>query len=228
MTGLRELLAVTPGQFRLADVDPRGTPGLPAKNATGDDPKGWSAEARSPRSGRAGHVPGEALRLRQAGRLRPAGPAAPAGDGLRRQGRHAAQRGSGLNPIGIKAVSFGPPTDEERQHDFLWRIRRALPPPGELGVFNRSHYEDVLVVRVHNLVPRGRLDQRYDQINAFEDEQAASGLTMVKVMLHISPEEQKERLLARLDDPTKHWKYNPGDLDERARWATTSRPTRTR
>jgi len=118
----------------------------------------------------------------------------------------------------VRVTSFGPPDTEERRHDFLWRIRRALPPAGYLGVFNRSHYEDVLVVRVHDLVPPEVWSRRYDEINAFEAELAAGGLTLLKVMLHISPAEQKERLLARLDDPTKHWKYNPGDVDERARW----------
>jgi PPK2 family polyphosphate:nucleotide phosphotransferase len=124
----------------------------------------------------------------------------------------------GLNPGGIKAVSFGAPTEEERQHQYLWRIHRALPPAGYLGVFNRSHYEDVLVVRVHELVPEDVWAPRYDEINAFEAEQVASGLTIVKVMLHISREEQKQRLIARLEDPTKQWKYNPGDLAERSRW----------
>ena len=124
----------------------------------------------------------------------------------------------GMNPAGMNAVSFGPPSAEERRHDFLWRIHRALPAPGYVGVFNRSHYEDVLVVRVHALVPEDEWQARYDQINAFEAEAAAAGLTMVKVMLHISPDEQRKRLLARLDDPAKHWKYNPGDIDERARW----------
>jgi PPK2 family polyphosphate:nucleotide phosphotransferase len=124
-----------------------------------------------------------------------------------------------FNPAGVSVVSFGPPTDEEKAHDFLWRIRRALPAPGYVGVFNRSHYEDVLVVRVHGLVPPDVWGQRYDQINAFERELTADGLTIVKVMLHISAQEQLDRLRERLDDPTKHWKYNPGDVGERHRWA---------
>ncbi len=111
-----------------------------------------------------------------------------------------------------------PPTEEELEHDFLWRAERALPPPGFLGVFNRSHYEDVLIVRVHDLVPAEQWEQRYDQINAWEAELAGQGVTFVKVFLHISYEEQRERLLARIDDPEKHWKVNPADLSERRLW----------
>ncbi len=123
-----------------------------------------------------------------------------------------------VDPAGVSIRSFGAPTEEERAHDFLWRIEKAVPPAGYLGVFNRSHYEDVLVVRVHDLVPRAEWETRYDRINAWEAEQAGRGTVFVKVFLHISPEEQRERLLARLDDPTKHWKVNPADVDERASW----------
>ena len=98
------------------------------------------------------------------------------------------------------------------------RIKKALPTRGLIGVFDRSHYEDVLIVRVHELVPRDEVDERYDAINAFEVELAGAGITILKCMLHISADTQKERLLARLDDPTKHWKFNPGDVDERAHW----------
>ena len=123
-----------------------------------------------------------------------------------------------VNPEGVRATAFKAPTEEERAHDFLWRIEKALPAPGQLGVFDRSQYEDVLVVRVHDIVPKEVWSKRYAQINAFERKVVASGTTVVKVMLHISAEEQKERLLARLDDPTKHWKYNPHDVDERELW----------
>jgi PPK2 family polyphosphate:nucleotide phosphotransferase len=123
-----------------------------------------------------------------------------------------------VDPQGVHITSFKAPTAEEREHDFLWRIRRALPAAGMIGVFDRSHYEDVLVVRVHELVPTDVVEQRYDQINAFEREVADAGTTMVKVMLHVSAEEQKERLLQRLERPDKYWKYNPGDVDERLRW----------
>jgi PPK2 family polyphosphate:nucleotide phosphotransferase len=124
-----------------------------------------------------------------------------------------------VDPQGVKITSFKAPTKEELAHDFLWRIRAAVPGPGMIGVFDRSHYEDVLIARVRQLAPDEEIERRYGAINDFETELTEAGLTVVKVMLHISPEEQKARLLARLDDPTKHWKYNPGDLAERARWA---------
>jgi PPK2 family polyphosphate:nucleotide phosphotransferase len=123
-----------------------------------------------------------------------------------------------MNPQGLRITSFKAPTPTERRHDFLWRIGRAVPAPGYVGVFNRSQYEDVLVVRVHSLVPESEWSTRYERINAFERSLLDDGVHMVKVFLHISRKEQAERLLARLDDPTKHWKYNPGDVDERAFW----------
>jgi PPK2 family polyphosphate:nucleotide phosphotransferase len=123
-----------------------------------------------------------------------------------------------VNPAGVRITAFGKPTDEERRHSFLWRITKAVPGGGYLGVFNRSQYEDVLVVRVHDLVPREEWEKRYDQINAWEAKQAAAGVTFVKVFLHISKKEQRARLLARLGDPTKHWKINPADIDERKLW----------
>ena len=124
-----------------------------------------------------------------------------------------------VNPQGLHIASFKKPSPEELAHDFLWRIRRQVPAPGVIGVFDRSHYEDVLVVRVNGLVPEKEWRARYAAIRDFEAELAGSGVTVVKAMLHISPQEQQERLLARLDDPAKRWKYNPGDLDVRARWA---------
>ncbi|PRY54684.1 PPK2 family polyphosphate:nucleotide phosphotransferase [Knoellia remsis] len=124
-----------------------------------------------------------------------------------------------FDPQGVDITSFKAPTAEEKRHPFLWRIRNALPKPGQIGVFDRSHYEDVLIVRVHDLVPRSQWSRRYAQINAFEKKVVESGTTVVKVMLHISPEEQKARLAERLDRPDKNWKFNPGDLDERAYWA---------
>jgi PPK2 family polyphosphate:nucleotide phosphotransferase len=123
-----------------------------------------------------------------------------------------------VNPGGIKITSFKKPSKEELEHDFLWRIEKALPEPGYLGIFNRSQYEDVLVVRVHELVPKEVWSKRYAAINAFERRLTQGHVTIVKCFLHISREVQKERLLARLDDPTKYWKYNPGDVDERAYW----------
>lgn len=124
-----------------------------------------------------------------------------------------------VDPQGLRITSFKAPTDQERKHDFLWRIRKGLPGKGHIGVFDRSHYEDVLIARVRQLADSDEIERRYDAINAFEAEVLASGTTIVKCMLHISADTQKERLLARLDDPTKHWKFNPADIDERGRWA---------
>jgi len=123
-----------------------------------------------------------------------------------------------VDPQGVQHASFGKPTQEELSHDFLWRIRKQLPAPGKIGVFDRSHYEDVLVARVHALVPEETIQERYDIINAFERELTDSGTTIVKVMLHISFNEQKSRLAERLERPDKYWKYNPGDVDERLKW----------
>jgi PPK2 family polyphosphate:nucleotide phosphotransferase len=123
-----------------------------------------------------------------------------------------------VDPQGVKITSFKAPSKEELAHDFLWRIRAGVPGPGMIGVFDRSHYEDVLIARVRQLASDDEIERRYGAINDFEAELTEAGVTVLKVMLHISPEEQKERLLARLDDPTKYWKYNPGDLAERARW----------
>ncbi len=124
----------------------------------------------------------------------------------------------GLNPAGCRVVSFKVPSEEERSHDFLWRAHDKVPAKGEVVVFNRSHYEDVLVVRVHDLVPEDVWRPRFDFINDFEANLAAAGTRIVKLYLHISKEEQAERFQARLDDPSKQWKFRKGDLDERARW----------
>jgi PPK2 family polyphosphate:nucleotide phosphotransferase len=198
----------------LATIDPRSTPGLPRR---GD--KDWARGALD-RIGTHLATLQEQLYAQ-----------AKAGAGSRRvlmilqamdcggkdgaTGRVAGE----MNPQGLQIVSFGKPTPQELAHDFLWRIRRALPAPGYLGVFNRSHYEDVLIVRVHDLVQPSIWQARYDKINNFERDLVESGLTVVKVMLHISYEEQGRRLAERLADPTKHWKYNPADLDERGYWA---------
>ncbi|MCW2600390.1 MAG: PvdS [Frankiales bacterium] len=125
---------------------------------------------------------------------------------------------SQVNPAGARITSFGTPTKEELAHDFLWRITNALPSPGQIGVFNRSHYEDVLVVRVHNLVPRAVWGRRYARINAFEKRLVTSGCAVVKVYLHLSKQEQRQRLLERVEEPTKHWKVGPADLLDRRRW----------
>ncbi len=122
------------------------------------------------------------------------------------------------DPQGLHIKAFKAPTAEERKHDFLWRIRAELPPEGYIGAFDRSHYEDVLIVRVHDLVPRATWSRRYATINRFEQQLADKGTTIIKCFLHVSKEEQQARLAARLDDPTKYWKYNPADVDERAYW----------
>lgn len=124
-----------------------------------------------------------------------------------------------FGPGGVEVTAFKAPTDEEREHDFLWRIRKRVPAPGVIGVFDRSHYEDVLVQRVHEWVSEDVWRARYGTINDFEQELTDQGVTVVKCFLHISYARQRERLLARLDDPTKHWKFKEGDIDERAFWS---------
>ena len=129
--------------------------------------------------------------------------------------RHAAGL---IDPQGLKIKAFKAPSKEELAHDFLWRINQELPPAGLIGIFDRSHYEDVLIARVRGLVDTDRLEKRYDAINAFEQRLVDEGTLVLKCMLHISHEKQQERLLERLDRPEKHWKFNPGDVDERALW----------
>jgi len=123
-----------------------------------------------------------------------------------------------IDPLGVRVTSFKAPSSKELSHDYLWRVHQAVPPKGMIGIFNRSHYEDVLIGRVRELAPKKIINQRYDQINAFERHLVQNDVTILKFYLHISKKEQKERLQARLDDPTKHWKFNPGDLKERLLW----------
>ena len=123
-----------------------------------------------------------------------------------------------FNPQGTRVAAFGVPTEEELRHDYLWRVHAATPGKGRIAVFNRSHYEDVLVVRVKELVPESVWSQRYDQINAFEAHLAANGTRIVKFFLHISREEQRRRFLKRLESPEKHWKWDSGDLETRRKW----------
>jgi PPK2 family polyphosphate:nucleotide phosphotransferase len=207
-----DLLRVPPGgPFLLADVDPRSTPGteLDKKQATAEvaeigaeladlQERLW-AESRT-----GGHR--RVLLVLQ---------------GMDTSGKGGAVKKvvGNVNPAGVKVVGFGAPTEQERRHDFLWRIEKALPPEGTIGVFDRSHYEDVLIVRVHDLVPPSEWESRYDRINDWEARLVEQGTVLLKVMLHLSYEEQRERLLARLDDPTKLWKVNPGDVEERRHWA---------
>jgi PPK2 family polyphosphate:nucleotide phosphotransferase len=206
---LAELLRVGSG-FRLDDVDPAGSPGF-----AGTKEDGEAALV-------AGTAPLGQLQERLWAQSR-------AGDqralllvvqGMDTSGKGGIMRHviGAVDPQGVRHVAFKAPTKEEREHDFLWRIRRALPEAGEIGVFDRSHYEDVLIVRVHDLVPRVVWQRRYAIINRFEAGVAGKGTTIVKVMLHISREEQKQRLAERLARPDKYWKYNPKDVDERAHW----------
>nr|BFF10306.1 polyphosphate kinase 2 family protein [Microbacterium flavescens] len=123
-----------------------------------------------------------------------------------------------VDPQGVAITAFKKPTPEELEHDFLWRVAKRVPEPGIIGVFDRSHYEDVLIGRVRELAPPDEIERRYGAINTFEEQLVKGGTRVVKVMLHISSDEQKERLTERLDRPDKHWKYNPGDVDERQLW----------
>jgi PPK2 family polyphosphate:nucleotide phosphotransferase len=197
--------------FRLADVDPRSTPGF----------EGGKAEGRAALAAAVPALAAVQERLWAESR----------GGGTRSlllvlQGMDTSGKGGimrhvvgAVDPQGVRHTAFKAPTDEERAHDFLWRIRKALPGPGEIGVFDRSHYEDVLIVRVHDLVPPDVWGARYAQIDRFEEELVDAGTHVLKVMLHISKDEQRSRLLERLERPDKYWKYNPGDVDERMRWA---------
>src|SRR5215211_1058871 len=128
-----------------------------------------------------------------------------------------------VQPQGVRVTAFTKPSPEELRHSFLWRVRRAVPGPGIIGVFDRSHYEDVLIGRVRELAAPDVIERRYAEIVRFERQLADDGVTLVKCFLHSSPCEQKERLLARLDDSAKRWKFNPGDLDERALWPAYQR-----
>lgn len=213
---LTDLLRVHPGAVDLTAVDPRSTPGLP--KSPGKNAKAW---AREELTALGAELFAEQEKLFAAAKAGASGQRVllvlQAMDCGGKDGTIKNVVGQ-FNPQGVHIVGFGRPTEEELAHDFLWRIERALPPPGLIGVFNRSHYEDVLVVRVHKLVPARTWRARYDKINQFEERLAAAGCVVVKVMLHISYAEQRQRLLDRLDDPTKFWKYNPHDVDERALW----------
>lgn len=205
-----ETLRVGEG-FRLADVDPHATPGYHGRKADGarDLEKGLVAlsdlQERLFAESRAGVAKDAVLLVLQAM------------DSAGKGGivRHVV---GGVDPQGVSLAAFKAPTEEERAHDFLWRVEKRLPEPGFIGVFDRSHYEDVLIGRVRGLADAAEIERRYDAINAFEAEVAASGIRLVKVMLHISADEQKARLMERLERPDKYWKYNPGDVDERLRW----------
>lgn len=197
----------------MADLDAAATPGYPGKGKA-DAPQ-WTQSLGA-------ELSDLQERLFAAGRTDPT--AAPRVlvvlQGMDTSGKGGVVRHAmGLvDPQGVALASFKAPTPEERRHHYLWRIRRALPEAGMIGVFDRSHYEDVLVVRVESLVATEVWEKRYEEINRFEQRLVDSGTTVIKCMLNVSFEEQKSRLLARLDDPSKYWKYNPSDVAARSKW----------
>ena len=143
----------------------------------------------------------------------------PARHGHIGQGRHHPACHVSVSPLGVQVTAFKAPSDREKAHDFLWRVHQAVPPRGTIGIFNRSHYEDVLVARVHELVPRKVWKARYEQINQFEKMLVKNGVRVLKFFLHISKEEQKKRLEDRLHDPTRYWKLSLADVKERRYWS---------
>jgi len=207
---ISELLRVRPGSVDLTTYDPEGQPGF--KGTKNDGVR--ALEELSPRLAEMqeqlfadGYTDGRRSVL------------------LVIQGMDTSGKGGVLkhcvgvfDPGGVHIKSFKKPTKEELAHDFLWRVEKETPAHGYVGIFDRSHYEDVLVVRVHELADAAEIERRYDAINAFEQRLVDEGTTIVKCMLHISRDEQKQRLLDRLEDPTKQWKYKPGDVDERSLW----------
>ncbi|MFG6403838.1 PPK2 family polyphosphate kinase [Microbacterium sp. P04] len=203
-------LRIGPG-FHLADLDPRSTPGYAGSKTEGarDLAEGVPAldglQERLFAQSVAGTATRSVLLVLQ---------------GMDTSGKGGIVRhvvGS-VDPQGVELASFKKPTAEELSHDFLWRIAKRLPEPGKIGVFDRSHYEDVLIGRVRSLAPPEEIERRYGAIEQFEKDAAARGIRVVKVMLHISKDEQKARLSERLERPEKYWKYNPGDIDERMLW----------
>ncbi|TMD90331.1 MAG: polyphosphate kinase 2 family protein [Chloroflexi bacterium] len=204
---IRDLLRaeVQDGRFRLAEVDPAATPGLKShKKALKDLPKHQAQLFELQERLYAEHKRTLLLVLQ----------------GMDTGGKDGTITHviGHLNPQGVKITAFKQPTPEEKRHGFLWRIRRNLPATGQVGIFNRSHYEDVLVVRVHDLAPLNVIERRYDLINRFEKEVTKERTTVVKVCLHISYDEQRQRLIDRLKDPDKHWKFSEHDIEERAYW----------
>jgi len=209
-TPAADALRVEPG-FRLVDIDPRSTPGYDGDK---NDGRADLEAGRAPLEGLqerlfaqsvAGTATGSVLLVLQA--MDTAGKGGIV--------RHVV---GAVDPQGVELASFKKPTAEELEHDFLWRIEKRLPDAGRLGVFDRSHYEDVLIGRVRELAPPEEIERRYGAIASFEAQAAEMGIRVVKVMLHISKDEQRERLGERLARPDKHWKYNPSDVDERKLW----------
>jgi PPK2 family polyphosphate:nucleotide phosphotransferase len=204
------LLRVGEG-FRLADVDPDSTPGYGGGKKSGQEDLVAGAQQldelqeRLYAESRSDATNASVLLVLQAM------------DSAGKGGiiRHVV---GSVDPQGVSLAAFKKPTEEELQHDFLWRVEKRLPAPGYIGVFDRSHYEDVLIGRVRSLAPAEEIDRRYGAINDFEQRVSDAGTRIVKVMLHISNDEQRDRLMERLERPDKYWKYNPGDVDERMLW----------
>lgn len=205
-----EVLRVRQG-FRLSDVDPNSTPGYRGDRAQGekhlqaDLDELTALQERLYAGSQTGSAEESVLLVLQA--MDTAGKGGIV--------RHVV---GAVDPQGVELAAFKKPTAEELAHDFLWRIEKRAPKPGFLGVFDRSHYEDVLIGRVRQLAPPDEIERRYGAIVDFEKRLTDSGTRIVKVMLHISQDEQKMRLMDRLERPEKHWKYSPGDVDERLLW----------
>jgi PPK2 family polyphosphate:nucleotide phosphotransferase len=212
-TGIPEvgrLLRVGPGSVELDQVDPEGKPGFDGDKAAGK-------AALAALDGEMGELQTKLAAHAYTGGHRSLL--------LVLQGMDTSGKGGVLkhvvglmNPGGVHAKAFSTPTEEEQAHDFLWRIEKEKPGPGKIGIFDRSHYEDVLVAKVQGLAPEEEIERRYGAINDFERRLVDEGCTVVKCMLHISKEEQRQRLLARLENPRKVWKFKPGDIEDRERW----------
>lgn len=210
MESIAELLRVGPGPVDLSTIDPNGKPGFDGDKVAGQEAlAAMDAEIDELQGKLAAHgyVGGHRSVL------------------LVLQGMDTAGKGGVLthavgllNPGGVRIKGFKAPTKEELSHDFLWRVERETPAAGQIGIFDRSHYEDVLIARVRELAHADEIERRYGAINDFERRLHDEGTTIIKCMLHISRDEQRDRLLARLDDPTKVWKFKPEDVDERALW----------
>ena len=204
---MRDLLRAQPhdGRFRMADVDAASTPGLKSPKQLKRDLKKYKGKLFNLQERLYAEKKRSVLLVLQ---------------GMDTSGKDGTITHviGNMNPEGVLITTFKQPTPEERRHGFLWRIRKRLPDDGYVGIFNRSHYEDVLIARVHDLAKPPIIERRYGAINRFERELVRGGTTVVKICLHISYDEQRRRLIDRLRDPNKHWKFHETDIDERAYW----------
>ena len=193
------------GRFRLAEVDPDSTPGLKKPKRAVKDLKTHQAQLFELQERLYAELKRSLLLVLQ---------------GMDTSGKDGTITHviGNMNPQSVQITPFKQPTPEEKRHGFLWRIRRRLPEAGDVGIFNRSHYEDVLIVRVHDLAPLNVIERRYDLINRFEKQVTNSRTRIVKICLHISYDEQRKRMIERLKDPDKQWKFSEHDIDERAYW----------